>query len=75
MNDIWELCQDDELRKKPKAYYTEAETARILGAPRIRVYNMRHSGLIKETRFGVRSVYIHRSEIERILRGELAPKK
>jgi hypothetical protein len=73
LDDIWKLCQDKALRENPKAYYTDAEAARILGAPKLRIFKMRHAGMIKETRFTARRVYIHRTEIERLLRGDLCP--
>jgi hypothetical protein len=73
MADIWNLCQDEELRNNPKPFYTDHEAARVLGMSPTTVFRLRKKlGRIRETRFSAQSVYIRHEDLESFMRGETA---
>jgi hypothetical protein len=54
-----------------RMFFTDKEVAEIAGRDRQTVSRWRREGYLKGSYFGKRSVMIHRSEVERFIRGEI----
>jgi hypothetical protein len=69
MHDLKEIHIPEAFAKR--MFFTDAEIAEIAGRDRQTIARWRRQGYLKANYFGRRSVMIHRSEVERFIRGEI----
>jgi hypothetical protein len=69
MYDLNEIHIPDEFASR--MFFSDKEVAEIAGRDRQTISRWRREGYFKANYFGRRSVMIHRSEVERFIRGEI----